>query len=44
MAQKAAQRARARFTWTGIAQKLLTDVENLTDVVHLAEVRPKDHL
>lgn len=44
MAQKAAQRARARFTWTGIAQKLLTDVENLTDVVHLTEVRPKDHL
>jgi len=44
MAQKAAQRARARFTWTGIAQKLLNDVENLTDVVRLSDIRPKDHL
>lgn len=31
---RAAQRARARFTWTGIAQRLLNEVENLTDVVN----------
>lgn len=44
MAQKGAQRARARFTWTGITQKLLNDVENLTDVDHLSDVKPKDRL
>src|SRR6056297_2419432 len=44
MAQKGAQRARARFTWTGIAQKLLGDVENLTDVVHHIDVRLKENL
>lgn len=44
MIQKGAQRARARFTWTGIAQKLLGDVENLTDVVHHIDVRPKESL
>jgi mannosylfructose-phosphate synthase len=44
MIQKGAQRARARFTWTGIAQKLLGDVENLTDVVTHIDVRPKESL
>ncbi len=44
MTQKGAQRARARFTWTGIAQKLLGDVENLTDVVHHIDVRLKENL
>jgi len=44
MGEKGAQRARARFTWTGIAQKLLNDVENLTDAEHLTEVRAKEQL
>ncbi|MFW6274338.1 MAG: glycosyltransferase [Spirochaetota bacterium] len=44
LSEKGAQRARARFTWTGIAQKLLNDVENLTDVTHISDVKPKEHL
>lgn len=44
MAEKGAQRARARFTWTGIAQKLLNDVENLTDVTHISDIKPKEHI
>jgi len=44
LSEKGAQRARARFTWTGIAQKLLNDVENLTDVTHISDIKPKEHL
>jgi mannosylfructose-phosphate synthase len=45
LAEKGAQRARARFTWTGIAQKLLNDVESMTDVNnHISDIKPKDHL
>ena len=32
LSEKGAQRARARFTWTGVTQKLLNEVEDLTDV------------
>ncbi len=44
MSEKGAQRARARFTWTGIAQKLLNDVENLTDVTNISDIKPKEHI
>jgi mannosylfructose-phosphate synthase len=44
MSESSAQIARARFTWTGIAQQILNAVENMTDALDEFYVKPKEHL
>jgi len=41
---KGAQRARARFTWTGVTQKLLNKVEDLTDVSIISDIQLNERI
>ncbi len=44
MSENSAQIARARFTWTGIAQQILNAVENMTSALDEFYIKPKEHL
>ncbi|MEA1910244.1 MAG: glycosyltransferase [Spirochaetota bacterium] len=44
LSEKGAQRARARFTWTGVTQKLLNEVEDLTDVSIINDIKLKERI
>lgn len=44
LSEKGAQRARARFTWTGVTQKLLNEVEDLTDVTLISDTKLRERI